>query len=77
MNRIIMIRFIFLEVVSKPQIRFKGPAKRDYISDLKKFRYASRRPANLKRSVHASTRAFQLGRDNAAIGPEMGFGNHF
>jgi len=32
-----------LEVVSKPQIRFKGPAKRDYISDLNKLRYASRR----------------------------------
>jgi hypothetical protein len=28
-------------VVSKPQIRFKGPAKRDYISDLNKLRYAS------------------------------------
>jgi hypothetical protein len=30
-----------LEVVSQFQIRFKGPAKRDYISDLKKSRYAS------------------------------------
>jgi hypothetical protein len=30
-------------VFSKPQIRFKGPAKRDYISDLKKLMYASRR----------------------------------
>jgi hypothetical protein len=32
---------LFLEVVSKPQIRFNGPAKRDYISDLKKLLYAS------------------------------------
>jgi hypothetical protein len=34
---------ITLEVVSKPQIRFKGPPKGDYISDLNKLRYASRR----------------------------------
>ena len=26
-----------LEVVSKPQIRFKGPPKADYISNLKKI----------------------------------------
>ena len=44
-----------LEVVSKSQIRFKGPATRDYISDHNRLRYASRRPANLKRSVHVST----------------------
>jgi len=30
-------------VVSKPQIRFKGPPEADYISDLKRLRYASRR----------------------------------
>ena len=30
-----------LEVVSKPYIRFKGPAKRNYISELKRLRYAS------------------------------------
>ena len=28
-------------MISKSQIRFKGPAKRDYISDLNKLRYAS------------------------------------
>ncbi|GAG88536.1 unnamed protein product, partial [marine sediment metagenome] len=31
-----------LEVVSKPQIWFKGPAKRDYMSDLNRLMYASR-----------------------------------
>jgi hypothetical protein len=30
-----------IEVVSKPQIRFKGPPKADYISDLKRLRYVS------------------------------------
>ena len=32
---------IYIDVVSKPQIRLKGPAKRDYIPDLNKLRYAS------------------------------------
>ena len=41
-----------LEVVSKPQIRFKGPAKRDYISDLKKLVYASSAGRSRKRSIH-------------------------
>ena len=35
-----------LEVVSKSQIRFKGPATRDYISDHNRLRYASSGPAN-------------------------------
>jgi hypothetical protein len=35
--------FDVFEVVSKPQIRFKGPARRDYISDLNRLMYASRR----------------------------------
>ena len=31
---------------------FESPAKRDYMSNLSKLMYASRRPVNLKRSVH-------------------------
>ena len=40
-----------LEVVSKFQIGFKGPAKRDYMSDLNKLRYASRRQADRESAV--------------------------
>ena len=76
-----------LEVVSKPQIRFKGPAKRDYISDLKKLMYASSAGRSRKRSIHGyvsiyrrlcCTLTYKIRcesrlRGNAAIGPQMGF----
>jgi hypothetical protein len=41
-----MIAENIIEVVSKSQIRFKGPAKRDYMSELKILMYASRRTAD-------------------------------
>jgi hypothetical protein len=41
-----------LEVVSKSQIRFKGPAKRDYMSDLSILMYASRRQADRESAAY-------------------------
>jgi hypothetical protein len=41
-----MVSHLSLEVVSKPQIRVKGPAKQDYISDLSTLKYASMRQAD-------------------------------
>jgi hypothetical protein len=39
-----LTRYVLLEVVSKPQIRFKGPAwQRDFASDLLKLRCSARR----------------------------------
>ena len=35
-----------LEVVSKPQVRFKGPPKADYISNLKKIKVCIKRQAD-------------------------------
>jgi hypothetical protein len=86
-----------LEVVSKPQIRSKGPAKRDYMSDLGILRYASSvRPIGKAQSRHRRDEPYIYRRPdehlnihtnrceipphrrgNAAIGPEMGFCNHF
>ena len=37
--------YFYLEVVSKFQIRFKGPAKRDYISNLGKIKVCIKRQA--------------------------------
>jgi hypothetical protein len=41
-----------LEVISKPQIRSKGPAKRDYMSDLNRLMYASRRQADRESAAY-------------------------
>ena len=46
-----------IEVVSKPQIRFPA-SMRDYISDLNRLMYASRRPANLNSRGNAAIGAF-------------------
>jgi hypothetical protein len=40
-----------IEVVSKFQIRFKGPAKRDYISNLKKIKVCIKRQAERESAV--------------------------
>ena len=41
-----------LEVVSKFQIRFKGPAKRDYISNLKKIKVCIKRQADRESAAY-------------------------
>jgi hypothetical protein len=56
-----------LEVVSKLQIMSESPAKRDYISDLNKLRYASRRRPMKKRSIRIVCEHFKEV-CNAAIG---------
>jgi len=61
-----------LEVVSKPQIRFKGPPKADYMSNLNRLMYASSAGRSRKRSPPEADEHLSEA-CNAALGPQMGF----
>ena len=67
---------IIIEVVSKPQIRFKGKASRGLKTERTR-KYVS---ISIRERMHLNTIRSMLNqalRDNTAIEPKMRFCNHF